>query len=94
MTRPGGNPDFSRIRNTDTTASIKQRQQNADDHARHMAEAVKEFMGDDGRLKPYRICTDWLNERGYTTRRGNRWTTREVSRLIKRITRPGVMASR
>ena len=89
MARAGGNPDFARIRNKDTSASVRKRQQLADDYAREMAIAFARARDECGAMKPYPVYAEWLNDNGYRTRRGNMWTGRQVSRLIKRLTQPG-----
>ena len=91
MARPGGNPDFHRVRNRNNAASVKKRQQDADDFARRLAEGIGLCRAEMGTPPNYRGYADWLNEHGYRMRRGALWTPRQVSKLLKRITSPGFM---
>lgn len=84
MARPGGNPEFGKIRNTNTTAANEAREKLANDFAWSMLPLLNECHHE-LETSSSRERAEWLNEKGYPTRRGNPWTTREVERLRKRI---------
>jgi hypothetical protein len=88
MARPGGNPKFIEIRNSDTSAANRRRDFLADEHASKIAHALKATFSISG-SHSFGWYADWLNEEGYRTRRGYLWTGRQVSRFFKRIGRTG-----
>ena len=87
-----GNPRIDEVRNTDTNAANQRRKSLADQHASEMAKAIHEAMHA-GVTMPYDRYAEWLNDKGYRTRRGNLWTGRTVSRLFKKITDPAFAAT-
>ena len=53
-------------------------------------QAVVTFIEEQIRLKPtryapaYRLVVAWLNQRGFTTSRGNTWTEKRLFRMLQR----------
>ena len=82
-----GNPKLDQVRNDDTTEANKKRKTLADDHARVLVAALMQA-NKEGIKMPYGNYAEWLNDAGYSTRRGNPWTGRTVSRLFKKLGDP------
>lgn len=87
MTAPRGNPTLDQVRNNDTTEANKKRKTLADDHARVLVGALMQA-NKEGIKMPYGNYAEWLNDAGYSTRWGNPWTSRTVSRLFKKLSDP------
>lgn len=87
MAAPRGNPKLDQVRNNDTTEANEKRKSLADDHARVLIGALMQA-NSEGVKMPYDNYAKWLNDAGYSTRRGNLWTSRTVSRLFKKLSDP------
>lgn len=85
MSRPGGNPDFHRIRNTDTRAANLARQQAADAQALKVFDLVCDAINDG--CTDLSQCMQWLNAHGHFTR-GNSpkpWSGKTFKRVLGRL---------
>lgn len=78
-----GNPNLDLVRNSDTTAANAARKKNADDFARKMREVIGGLYREG--INTVASITKELNGRGITTRRGGKWKSMQVKRLIRRL---------
>ena len=85
MARPGGNPKLREIRNTDTKAANSKRRKLADDYIRATGEKLMEATREHGGGMLHIEYAEWLNDNGWPTRRGGRWTATQVGRVFKRL---------
>lgn len=84
MAKKRVNPAFDQLRNKDLEAANERRTALTDAHVLVLGQALLRA-SQEGVGMPYDRYADWLNVRGYRTRRGNVWTGRTVSRVFKRL---------
>ena len=84
MARKGGNPELNCVRNTDTRPANDKRTQLANQYAKKTGAmlfvAINEKSG-----MTYVEYADWLNRKGWKTRRGCKWTAAQVARVFERL---------
>jgi len=84
MARPGGNPDFRDVRNTDTKAANNKRRKLADDYSRETGRKLFEAMTQQSGMNLVQYA-EWLNAHDWPTRKGGQWTATQVDRVFKRL---------
>lgn len=87
--RPGGNPNFAFLRNTDTAKANGTRQTLADEHIRKLLPVLYEMVVEE-QVDDWGERVDWLNSRGHYTRRGNSWSKVTLKRLFTRLKARGI----
>lgn len=88
LARPGGNPDLQKVRNVDTEAANSKRRALADDYAHQTGKKLREAFQEHGSGLLHVDYAKWLNDHGWPTRRGSRWTATQVARVFKRLGLP------
>ena len=87
MARPGGNPNFLKVRNTDTSAANAARQTAADMQALQVFDWTLEAL--DKGCTTLAECITWLNNHEYYTRgkKPKPWSDKTYRRALKRLGR-------
>jgi hypothetical protein len=84
MAAKKGSPRFLEVRNRDTEAANRARGANADEFAAGMLKVLLAHADDLSDLT-LKEKAHWLNDHGYSTRLGSKWSATSVARLFERL---------
>ncbi|WP_243040545.1 hypothetical protein [Dyella sedimenti] len=85
MRKKRGNPRLDEARNTDTVAANSARAAKADDFAREVGKRLHDFIEDNGLGYNKEEFARHLNEIGFPTQRGGKWSGKQVARIFDRL---------